>query len=165
MTTQNKEAFGWGDKVDVPDSGGYVLLPEGPAVFEIIKLEKARKPFGQFGTINVAVLTLLCSPVDGNESAEIKTQLGLHLSLGWKIVQLATACGLRKHGDSNEIDPRWWAQFVGAGGRCEIKHREYKGNKGDMLKANEIARFMDPAEPGPAATATDNATEFDNIPF
>lgn len=144
-----EEGFGWSDKVDVPESS-FTLLPEGPAFFTITKLERKRKEFGKFGVCNVAVMTFLCVPVEGdNQSGEIQGQFALVRALGWKIVQLATACGFRKHGDSSEIDPRWWGQFVGAEGGCILAHRKFTGKKDGKEKlANEIAEFTDPEETG-----------------
>jgi hypothetical protein len=142
------EAFGWGDAVDVPETG-HTLLPEGKACFTITKLERQRKEYGTFGVINVAVVTCTCfSAADGaSGEADITVQLGLARSLGWKILQLATACGFRKPGDGNEIDPRWWGKFVGAEGTCTIEHRTYTGKKdGKERKANEIAEFLPPED-------------------
>jgi hypothetical protein len=87
---------------------------------------------------------------EGEGSGEIQSQFGLVLKLGWKIVQLATACGFRKHGDSNEIDPRWWDKFTGATGECVIAHRKFakKGESKDKSAAtwtgvsNEITEFV-----------------------
>ena len=147
--TDGNEGFGWSDAPTVPESS-FALLPEGPAVFTITKLERQRKEFGSFGVINVAVMTFLCAPKDGDGSAEIESQFGLVLKLGWKIVQLATACGFRKHGDGNEIDPRWWAQFEGATGECIIGHRKTVGkkgkNEGKEMTFNEISEFVAPGD-------------------
>lgn len=138
------DAFGWDDSPEVSESK-FKLLPEGEAIFTIRKLERKRSDFGRFGTINVAVVTFLCSPLDGDGEAEIDVQFGLHKDLGWKIVSLATACGLRKSGDGNQIDPRWWAAFQGECGRCMIKHRKYKSKKdGSERTANEIESFLAP---------------------
>ena len=105
--TEKHEGFGWNDQVEVPESG-FELLPEGPAVFQITKLERQRKEYGKFGVCNVAVMTFLCSPLEGDGSAEVQSQFALVKPLGWKIVKLATACGFRAQGDGNEVDPRWW---------------------------------------------------------
>jgi hypothetical protein len=144
---KHEEAFGWGDTVDVPESG-HVLLPEGKAFFSVTKLERQRKEFGSFGVINVAVVTCTCFSCaeDASGEADITVQLGLTRALGWKILQLATACGFRKPGDGNEIDPRWWGKFVGAEGVCTIKHREYTTKKGDKRQSNEIAEFLAPED-------------------
>lgn len=156
MSDHDNDGFGWNDKVAVPESG-FELLPEGPAVFQIVKIERQRKEFGKFGTCNVAVMTFLCSPEAGEGSAELQSQFALVTPLGWKIVQLATACGFRKHGDSSEIDPRWWAQFDGATGRCEIGHRKFTRKRdGKEKTANEIVRFLEPEADKP---------DMNNLPF
>ncbi len=177
MTDTTHEGFGWNDTVEVPESG-FELLPEGPAVFQITKLERQRKEFGKFGVCNVAVMTFLCSPLEGEGSAEVQSQFALAKPLGWKIMKLATACGLRTHDDVNEIDPRWWAQFEGATGRCEIGYRTFTGKKdGKERKVNEITDFIpqDPAAEqstlrgdgpeGSASAAPESAGTFDNLPF
>jgi hypothetical protein len=142
---EKEEAFGWGDTVDVPESG-HVLLPEGRAFFSVTKLERQRKEFGSFGTINVAVMSFTCFAKDGDGEADVQVQFGLVRSLGWKILQLATACGFRKPGDGNEIDPRWWGEFVGAEGSCTIAHRGYATRKGEKRTANDIAEFLPPED-------------------
>lgn len=175
--TDTHEGFGWNDAVEVPETG-FELLPVGPAVFQITKLDRQRKEYGKFGVCNVAVLTFLCSPVEGEGSAEVQSQFALVKALGWKIVKLATACGFRQSGDGNEIDPRWWGQFEGAMGRCEIGHRTFTGKKdGKERKVNDITDFLVPAseetgdrrqetEFGVAESAGGGTTgEFDNLPF
>jgi hypothetical protein len=178
MSDTTHDGFGWNDRVDVPESG-FELLPEGPAVFQITKLERQRKEFGKFGTCNVAVITFLCSPLDGEGSSEVQSQFALVKALGWKIVKLATACGFRKSGDGNEIDPRWWGHFDGATGRCEIGHRTYTGKKdGKERTANEITDFLAAEEAGgregsqnPGSRSQNGGEDgqtpgnFDNIPF
>jgi hypothetical protein len=183
--SERNDGFGWNDQVEVPESG-FELLPEGPAVFEIVKVDRQRKEYGQFGVCNVAVMTFLCSPVDGEGSAEVQSQFALVKRLGWKIVKLATACGFRKSGDGTEIDPRWWNRFVGATGRCEIGHRTYTGKKdGKEREVNEIVEFVAPAaeqstlrgeggtgrgdretrERRERGTEGEGTGEFENIPF
>ena len=164
------EAFGWNDRVEVPETG-FELLPKGPAVFQITGLERQRKEYGKFGVCNVAVMTFLCSPMEGEGSAEVQSQFALVKALGWKIVKLATACGFRKHGDSNEVDPRWWAMFGGATGRCEIGHRTYNGKKdGRARTVNEITDFLaaegdEERNPESRSQNPESAGDFDNIPF
>jgi hypothetical protein len=178
MSDTTHDGFGWNDRVDVPESG-FELLPEGPAVFQITKVERQRKEFGKFGTCNVAVITFLCSPLDGEGSSEVQSQFALVKALGWKIVKLATACGFRKSGDGNEIDPRWWGHFDGATGRCEIGHRTYTGKKdGKERTANEITDFLAAEEAGGREGSQNPESRsqiggevgqtpgnFDNIPF
>jgi hypothetical protein len=91
-------------------------------------------------------------------------------------MKLATACGFRTHGDANEIDPRWWALFEGATGRCEIGHRTFTGKKdGKEREVNEIVDFLPPEGSASAAedsglqrddsAGTESAGAFDNLPF
>lgn len=175
--TEKNEGFGWNDRVEVPESG-FELLPDGPAVFEIVKVNRERKEFGTFGVCNVAVMTFLCSPEGGEGSAEVQSQFALVKKLGWKIVKLATACGFRTHGDGNEVDPRWWNAFVGATGRCEIGRRKYNAKKdGKERTANEITDFF-ASEPGGSGRGMSEvggqrsedgeagtAGGYDNLPF
>jgi hypothetical protein len=164
MTTKTTktagEGFGWDDKVEVPEDG-HTLLPEGPAVFVISKLERRRKEFGSFGVINVAVMTFECSPLDGDQEASVTSQFGLAKSLGWKIVKLATACGFRRHGDSSEIDPRWWAKFEGASGKLVITHRKFDKKDGSKGTSNDIKDFLAPDDDQAAGEAKD----LDNFQF
>ena len=171
--TDSHEGFNWTDTVEVPETG-FELLPEGLAVFQITKLDRQRKEFGKFGVCNVAVVTFLCSPVAGEGSAEVQSQFALVKTLGWKIVKLATACGLRRSGDCSEIDPRWWGQFEGATGRCEIGRRTFTDKKNRERKVNDIVDFlpMDPeaeqSTPRGESAPPDEAGatgEFDNLPF
>ena len=130
--------------------GGFTLLPEGPAFFTVTKLKRERKEYGKFGTINVAVLTLMCMTESGDsQTAEVQVQLGLHTDLSWKITQFFTSIGQRKHGDSGKFVPNW-AAVENAEGRCKIAHRKFakkadaQGEKTGV--ANEVAEFLDPAE-------------------
>jgi hypothetical protein len=137
----DKEEFGWDDDVEVPETG-FTILPEGEAFFIIEKLERQKKAFGKFGTVNVAVMTMRCS-IDEAE-ASIPVQFALVKSMGWKLVQLATAVGLRKHGEGSTVNKEWWGAFVGLGGRCLIGHRKYQGRDGTEKTSNDITKFIDP---------------------
>lgn len=147
--TRNTGAYGWNDEVDTTSTGERELLPEGEACFSVVKLERARKEYGKFGTINVAVLTLACSTmVEGSDAkAEIKVQLGLHHDLDWKITQFFTSIGQRKHGDEGKFVPNW-AQVESSLGRCRIEHRKFakKSDKpGEKTGiTNEIVEFLAP---------------------
>jgi hypothetical protein len=141
--------FGFDDTVEVPESP-YTLLPKGEAFFTISDLKKERKEFGKFGLCHIAVLKFVVSPVSGDQKGEIDVNLPLVKEMGWKILQVATACGLRKHGDGPEIDPHWWTKFKGADGRCIIGHRIAKAKKEGQKDRtfNEIEEFLAPEEGG-----------------
>ena len=144
-------AYGWTDSIDTQRTGDRVLLPEGEAVFTVLKLNRVRKEYGKFGTINVAVLSLLCrgGDADAQVEAQVEVQLGLHHDLDWKITHFFTSIGARKHGDTGNFAPNW-AAVQGAVGRCFIKHRNFarktdpEGQKTGV--ANEIEKFLPPYE-------------------
>ena len=153
-------AYGWEDQIDTQRTGDRVLLPEGEAMFTVLKLKRLRKEFGSFGTINVAVLTLLCRSGDGDAQTEAQTevQLGLHHDLDWKITQFFTSIGARKNGDTGTFAPNW-ATVQGAVGRCMLKHRTFarktdaEGQKTGV--ANEVEKFLPPYE-SPLAQAQED---------
>ena len=141
--------FGWNDTV----SSEHELIPEGAAVFEVLNLKRVRKEMGQFGTCNVAELTLLVSPKEGGGAAsELTVNLTLTKKLAWKIVQLATAVGLRKHGDNSDVDPTWWDKLTGLTGECIIEHRQYstKSGKhaGEVRTTHDVKEFIAPGAGG-----------------
>jgi hypothetical protein len=146
-TTTANEHFGLDDKVEVPESQ-YALLPKGEAFFTITKRIISREPYGQYGVTTLVKLKIMVTPVTGNQTGMIDYTLALVRPLGWKIINVATACGLRKHGDGNEIDPRWWSQLEGKDGRCVIGHRLAKAKKEGQTDRtfNEIEKFLAPEE-------------------
>ena len=142
----NVEHFGFDDKVDVQESS-FILIPDGEAIFTITKLEKDRKEMGQFGKCYVAIVTFLVTSMqEGNTKAEIDVHFPLVKEMGWKILQLATSIGFRKHGDGPSIDPAWWGKFVGETGRCVIGHRTGKPKKEGQKPRifNDIEEFLAP---------------------
>lgn len=144
--TNTSEHFGFDDKVSVPESA-YTLLPKGEAFFTVIQLTKKRDNYGKFGMCSIAVMKLMVTPVEGSDQkAPIEVNFPLVKEMGWKILQVATACGLRKHGDGNEIDPHWWSQFEGKDGRCMIDHRSAPAKKPGQKDRtfNEISEFLAP---------------------
>lgn len=148
-TADSGEHFGFDDKVEVPESA-YTLLPKGEGVFTILDLQKDRKEMGKWGKCYVAVLTFLVTSFqEGAPKAKVDVNFPLVKEMGWKILQLATAVGLRKHGDGPAIDPAWWGKFKGLDGRCVIDHRpgtpKKEGQKPRTF--NEITEFLAPDAP------------------
>lgn len=149
-----KEDFGWGDKVEVPESQ-FATLPDGPAFFTVMELKKARRDFSDCGVVNIADITFLVRHEETGKSGEMKIAFPLVRKMGWKIVALATACGFRKHGDSSEIDPSWWGKFKDSVGRCVIGTRKFakRGESKDKAAkatwtgvASDITEFLPPEE-------------------
>jgi hypothetical protein len=147
------EHFGFNDTVDVPDSG-FTLLPEGEGIFTIVKVDTGRREYGKFGECNIADIEFKVTHVESGEQAYVKVSFPLVKELGWKILQLATATGLRNHDDGPQINPKWWAEWRKTGaaakhidGKCVIGHR---ANKKDASKVyNDITKFLAPGEEAP----------------
>lgn len=143
MTNQNG-GFDWGDSVD-PKEAPKPLLPEGPAMFTVLSVKRAREQFGKVdkggGVQNVAKIKMLVvSDVDKSE-AEIEENIWLVLNLKWKFIAFFTAIGQRKHGDEGPFVPDW-TKVEGAMGRCEINHRSYTNNKNETVTVNNIKAFV-----------------------
>jgi len=155
MTTEKtsktaSEGFGWDSKINPADAEKkYPLLPEGPAMFTVLKLERKRKEIGEMGMQNVAVVTValntLVDEYDKEQFAE-KTEVEINLilvkSLLWKLLQFFVSIGQRKHGDEGIFVPNW-AKIEGEFGRCTIGHR--KGKKNDKMFI-DIKEFLAPDE-------------------
>jgi hypothetical protein len=153
MATEANGGFGWDDKID-PTEKERVLLPEGVAMFGVIKLERTRGNFSDCGTVNIAKLTLsVTSLVDGAPEGpeEIQINLPLVTKMKWKMVQFFTSIGQRKHGDAGEFQPNW-AKVEGETGGCIVAHRDWKKKDGSTIKVNDIAKFTSTEE------AADNLT-------
>lgn len=142
------EGFGWDSKIDPADAEKkYPLLPEGPAMFSVLKLERKRKEMGDMGMQNVAVVTVALTTFVEDydkeqfaEKAEVEVNLILVKSLLWKLLQFFVSIGQRKHGDEGIFVPNW-AKIEGECGRCTIGHR--KGKKSDKVFI-DIKEFLAP---------------------
>jgi len=42
MAQEQTQGYGWTDEVS-PDEGGFVLLPDGEASFEVLSMQRARR--------------------------------------------------------------------------------------------------------------------------
>lgn len=138
--TSNNGGFDWNDEVD-PKEAPKPLLPEGPAMFTVLGVKRAREVKKGGGVQNVAKIKMLVvSDVDQSE-AEMEENIWLVLNLKWKFIAFFTAIGQRKHGDEGPFVPDW-AKVDGATGRCEINHRSYQNNKGETVTVNNIKAFV-----------------------
>lgn len=149
--TSNNGGFDWDAPVD-PKEAPKPLLPEGPAMFTVLSVKRAREQFGKDGGVqNVAkVRMLVVSDVDGTE-AEMEENIWLVLKLKWKFIAFFTAIGQRKHGDEGPFVPDW-AKVEGATGRCEINYRQYTNKDKETVTVNNIKAFV-------------ASEETDSIPF
>ena len=147
MATENNGGFGWDDKID-PTEKERVLLPKGPAMFAVTKLERTRGNFSDCGTVNIAKVTLQATSLAEGapaEAEEITVNLPLVPKMKWKIVQFFTAIGQRKHGDAGEFQPNW-SKVEGEMGRCEVDHRDWVKKDKTTIKVNDVKTFLAPEE-------------------
>ena len=150
--TKDNIGFDWDDEVD-PKEAPKPLLPEGRAMFTVLRVKRAREQFGKDGGVqNVAKIKMLVvSDVDQSE-AEMEENIWLVLKLKWKFIAFFTAIGQRKHGDDGPFVPDW-KKVEGATGFLEINHRPYTKKDGTVVTVNNIKAFIAPEDSG------------DNIPF
>ena len=83
----------------------------------------------------------------GPNSAIVTDRIAMHSGMKWKLAQLATSLGVRKHGEAFKFSP---TEVVGMKGWLEIEHREFEYTRsekaGEKGKANNIARYLDPED-------------------
>lgn len=146
MTEEKKQGFDWGDSID-PTQSTRVLLPAGPAVFNVMDLKRERKEFGKYGVQNIAVVELMVSTMEaGYDAQEMTVNLPLINDLKWKITNFFTSIGQRKHGDAGEFTPNW-AKVVGSTGSCVLEHRDYTTKKGTKVTIADVKEFTAPDAP------------------
>ena len=140
----NETGYGWND--DLPPPKEFVLMPEGDAQFEVLKMERARRDWGKLGTVNVADLTLrVVSFAAPDDPQELEAAIPLHPKMAWKAYQFFASIGQYKHGDVEAGKPFRpnWAKVEGACGCCTIKHRPWKNKAGKEMKSPEVNDFLD----------------------
>lgn len=138
--------LGWEDVIQNDSAGG--LLPEGEYSFVITAVERARHGgSAKLPPCNKAVVTLALADEAGN-AGQLRHNLFLHSKCEGLLCAFFLAIGLRRHGEPLRM--RW--DIVGRRGRCQVSQRSYTGSDGAERKANDIARFLEPAAL-PAATA------------
>jgi len=133
--------FGWDDEIQ-NDSTPFEVLPEGDYRFRVEKFERGRHSGSEkIPPCNKAILTL--SVNDGAHSGTIQTNLFLFSRFEWKLCQLFTAIGQRRHGEAIRMN---WSLVPGAIGTCHVGTRKWMGNDGKEHEGNEITEFYDPEE-------------------
>lgn len=131
--------FNWDDEINQDST--FVLLPEGDYPFTVSTVTRARHPgSAKLPPCNKAELVLLVEGPGGE--ATIKHNLFLHSKCEGLLCAFFTAIGLRRHGQPLRM--RWDIQ--GRTGMCHVGVREYTGKDGEVRKANEILRFLDPED-------------------
>lgn len=130
----------WNDSVS-NDGGDFKLLEPGIYPFTIKHVEKSyvENASSRYSGAKKAIVTLRV-----NGETDVTDGIILDTDLEWKICQFMVGAGIRKHGETKEMN--WDNSFlVGKTGYVEIEHREYQKD-GETRKANQVARYIDPAD-------------------
>lgn len=126
------------------DGEAFVTLPEGDEVtFAITEVEKGRNKAGDKPQV---ALKLTCVSVNGHGRTGVKDYITMTRKSEWKLCELFTALGFRKHGEKLAL--RW--DIIGKTGRATVTVDKYVGKNGDALTSNKIKHYLEPvsaAEP------------------
>ena len=141
-------AFNWDSEIE-NDGGDFVLLEPGVYPFTVKSLEKSfHNGGGKIPPCPKAVLTLRVG--EGANVSDVNDGILLDDSLEWKICQFFKAIGARGHGEKYRMD---WDSVEGRSGYLEISHRDYTTQDGEKRTANQVKKYIDPADVKPAKTA------------
>jgi len=135
-------AYNWDSTTIENDGGDFRTLPEGIYPFTVKKLEKAF--FNGSNSIPPCPRANLTLRVGvGAEVSDVTDGLLLDDTLEWKLCQFFLAIGDRKHGERLNVN---WDAVEGKSGWVQIEHREYTDKEGNDKVANQVARYLDPAD-------------------
>jgi hypothetical protein len=121
------------------DGEGFVTLPEGDTVtFTVSDVEKGRN---KDGTKPQTKIKLACVSEAGHGRTGVTDFITMTRKSEWKLCELFTALGLRKHGEA--LRCRW--DIIGMTGRATVTVDEYTGRDGDKRTSNKIKHYLEPA--------------------
>lgn len=147
--------LGWDDTI--VNDGEFEILPDGKYKFEVLKLERARYAGGtKLPPCNQANVTVVVSD-DTGASRNIEEKFKLHSKMEWILCAFFRSIGLRKKDEPLQMK---WNEIVGKTGWCEVGHRSFKGDKGDDVTINQIAKWIAPEEAPQPVTGTFTPGEF-----
>ena len=154
--------LGWDAEIE-NEGSDFVIVETGVYNFTITGFERGRfDGSAKMPACNVAKLDVKLDLPDGG-SCTIKDKLFLHSKSEWRLCQFFTAIGQRRHGEKVAMN---WSAVNGAHGRCKVSKRSFKSKDGADKWANDIEKYLDPAESAPGTTpASDLPFRTDNIPM
>lgn len=135
-----EERMDWDSEIS-KDGEDMVLLPAETIVeFAVVEFEKSRSKAGD------PMAKLILSLDNGDDDTgfgRAREQLVLKASCEWKLCQFFTAIGQRQHGEV--LKPKW-NEVKGATGYGIVGIDTFKSDKGDTIKKNIIAKFLEPGD-------------------
>lgn len=120
------------------EGGNFTLLEPGFYPFEVRSAKKARTN----GNPPHKCVDFTLKVGVGPKSATVTDRIAMHSGMKWKMAQIYTSLGLRKHGEAFTFRAE---DTVGQTGWVEIDHREYERD-GETRRANNVTRYLDPSD-------------------
>lgn len=136
--------LGWDEPIE-NEGPEFVILPEGDYDFQVVNLERGRhNGSDKLPPCNKAIVHIKIEGPEGEST--IKHNLFLHTKTEGMLCAFFTAIGQRKKGERFEMK---WNSVVGAKGRAKVAIKKWT-YEGKSYEGNEIKRFYEPEETGPA---------------
>lgn len=124
------------------DGEGFTTLPDGDEVeFKIMEVEKGRNADGTKPQVKMKVA---CTSVNGHGRTNITDYLTMTRKSEWKLCELFSAIGMRKHGETLRLD---W-DIIGKTGRATVKTDSWTSRDGEKKLSNKIKNYLEPADDG-----------------
>lgn len=139
METDINEIIDWDGEVG-NDGQDFAVLPDGDSVrATILTVEKGHKKDGSAPQVK---LTLRAISENGNGEALVRDYITMTRKSEWKLCELFSALGLRKHGETLKM--RW--DIEGMTFRATVLVDSYTGKGGDIMKSNKIKKYLAPTD-------------------
>ena len=126
---------------DIPKEE-FILLEPGEYSFKVTSFVKRRWDSGKLAGANYAEIGLDFD--NGTLRSSGRENLTLHPKMLWKVREFFKAIGENVE-DGKPFVPNWNA-VLGSTGRCKVRQRSFKGREGEIVKTNEVEKFL-PADP------------------
>ena len=128
----------WDDAIE-NDGDGFVLLPAGDYVFQVLDIERGRHPGSEkVPPCNKAALTLLVKAPE--RDVRVRTDLLLYRPLEWKLSSFFRSIGQKQKGQALVMN---WEHVPGSWGRARFGPRKYTAADGSERSTNDVVRYLD----------------------
>ena len=133
------------DGVVENDGEQFAVLPDGDEV--LLTVMEVEKGHSKDGTAPQVKITFAAESLKGYGRTTIRDYIRMTRKSEWKLCELFTALGLRKHGDKLAL--RW--DLEGMTARATVLVDTYTGKDGDERKSNKVKKYLEPAADGGGA--------------
>ena len=136
--------LGWDDQIE-NDGSEFVTLPAGDYDFIIVGFERGRHGGSdKLPACNKAIVEIKITGPEGETT--IKHNLFLHSKTEGILCAFFTSIGQRKKGEKVSMN---WNAVIGSTGRAKVAIKKWTYD-GKDYEGNEIKKFYEPTESGPA---------------